>query len=82
MINFFHKLARKYYKSQEIKLMNGKFRHAPRSQWGNDYPIVLVHGFMGSGPDSSYMMGNYFAYALQKNVIDHNKDVYIAVLSP
>lgn len=82
MINFIHKLVRQHYKHQEIKLMNGKFRHTPRSQWANHYPIVLVHGFMGYGPDASYLLGNYFQYAYQKSILNHNEDVYIAVISP
>lgn len=60
MSNFIHKMAHKCYELQEVKLMKGKFTHAPTAHWGNDYPIVLVHGYMGSGPDASWMMGNYF----------------------
>lgn len=39
---------------------------------------------MGFGPDSSYLLGNYFSYALQKEVVAHsyNQDVYIALLGP
>lgn len=62
--------------------MKGKYEHSLETQWGNDYPIVLVHGYAGGGPDSSWIMGNYFQYAVSKNVVGHNKDVYIAVMSP
>jgi hypothetical protein len=44
--------------------MNGKFRHTPVKFWKNNYPFVLVHGFLGYGPDSSRLLGNYFQYAL------------------
>mmetsp|Transcript_1285 Transcript_1285/g.1567 ORF Transcript_1285/g.1567 Transcript_1285/m.1567 type:complete len:106 (+) Transcript_1285:16-333(+) len=61
MLNFLHRLALKLYKYQELKIMKGKYRHIPnQSRWSNDYPIVLVHGYMGYGPDSSYLFGNYF----------------------
>ena len=86
MTNFIHKMALKCYKYQEVKLMNGKFRHAPKAHWSNNYPIVLVHGYMGYGPDQSHLMGNYFQYALKKDVLQaknlYNTDVYIAVISP
>ena len=82
MTNFIHKMARKCYELQEVKIMNGKFEHAPQTRWGNDYPIVLVHGYVGGGPDSSWLIGNYFGYAVSKNVVGHNKDVYVAVMSP
>ena len=82
MANFIHKMVRKCYKLQEDKLMKDKFDHAPASHRGNDYPIVLVHGYMGYGPDASWLLGNYFQYALQENVVGHNQDVFIAVVSP
>lgn len=72
MANFIHKMVRKCYKLQEDKLMKDKFDHAPTSHRGNDYPIVLVHGYMGYGPDASWLLGNYFQYALQENVVGHN----------
>ena len=42
--------------------MNGKYRHMPRHQWKNDYPIILVHGYLGYTPDSTYALRhfNYF----------------------
>jgi len=49
--------------------MNGKFSHTPRSRWRNDYPIILVHGYFGYGPDSSYAFSNYYLYALKKSVV-------------
>lgn len=61
--------------------MNGKYRHLPRELWKNDYPIVLVHGFSGSAPDQSHLLGNYFLYALKNSVQPYN-DVYIAVVTP
>jgi len=82
MANFIHKMVRKCYKLQEDKLMKGKFDHAPTAHRGNDYPIVLVHGYLGYGPDASWLLGNYFQYAVQENVFGHNRDVFIAVVSP
>jgi len=63
-LNFVHKMALKCYHIQEDKLMNGRFRHAPKPKWNNTFPIVLVHGYYGFGPDASLMLGNYFEYAL------------------
>lgn len=60
MVNFVHQMVRKLYKLQQIELFNGRFRHTPHQQWRNDYPIVLVHGYMGYGPDQAPMLGNYF----------------------
>ncbi len=34
----------------------------------NDYPIVLVHGFLGWAPDESPMFGNYFKCADEPTV--------------
>ena len=48
--------------------MHGKYRHLPKDQWRNDYPIVLVHGGFGSVQDQSYLyyfIGTYFLYALK-----------------
>ena len=73
-----------------MKVINGKFKHTPRHKWNNDYPIILVHGYMGYAPDSCFF-GNYFQHALQKNVLlrgsnyredEENKDIYIALISP
>jgi hypothetical protein len=61
--------------------LNGRFRHIPRELWRNDYPIVLVHGFAGSAPDQSSIMGAYFMYALKASVQPYN-DVYMAVVTP
>lgn len=64
-------------------MMNGKFRHTPSAKWRNKFPIVLVHGYYGYGPDSSTMLGNYFEYALRTQVAKHfEEDLYIAVVSP
>ena len=64
VINFVHKMALKCYEYQEKKLMNGKFKDAPPNKWRNKFPIVLVHGYFGYGPDASWILGNYFEYAL------------------
>lgn len=70
MINFVHKIVQKIYRFQELYVMNGKFRHMPRHHWKNDYPIILVHGYLGYVPDSSFLVEkrNYFQFALEKNV--------------
>ena len=63
--------------------MRGKFDEAPMGKWRNRHSIVLVHGYFGYGPDASWVLGNYFEYALQKEVIkNHEEDVYIASISP
>lgn len=63
--------------------MNGKFKNTPAIKWNNKFPIVLVHGYYGFGPDASAMLGNYFEYALRESVCKHHEeDVYIAVISP
>ena len=63
--------------------MNGRFRSSPASSWKNNFPIVLVHGYFGYGPDASFILGNYFEYAFQKQVAKHHEgDIYIAVISP
>lgn len=31
--------------------------------WGNDYPIILVHGYCGSTMDENWILGGYFHYA-------------------
>ena len=45
---------------------------------------MLVHGYLGYGPDQSKIMDNYFYYALENEVINQNyiKDIYVAVMSP
>ena len=45
-----------------------KFHNTPKSKRRNDYPIILIHGLFGYGPDASYSFANYFDYALGKNV--------------
>ena len=63
--------------------MNGKFKNLPPQLWKNKFPIVLVHGFFGYGPDAYPLLGNYFEYAMGKHVLkNHQGDVYIAVVSP
>ena len=81
MTNFINKMVMKIYRQQVLHVMNGKYRHAPKQQWRNNYPIVLVHGYQGFGPDASYLFGNYFLYALKKNV-QNNNDVYVEVTAP
>ena len=83
MLGSVHKMAVKCYEYQESQMMNGKFRHTPSAKWRNKFPIVLVHGYYGYGPDSSTMLGNYFEYALRTQVAKHfEEDLYIAVVSP
>lgn len=85
MTNFIRKLAKKVYRHQNFKVMNGKYKHTPQSHWKNNYPIVLVHGYCGYAPDSCWIFSNYFLHALRTNVQsskDVNKDIYIAVVSP
>lgn len=69
------------YKFKEYQTMNGKYRHLPREAWRNDFPIVLVHGYAGSAPDQSWLLGNYFLYALKESVQPY-WDVYVAVVNP
>ena len=60
-----------------------KFDHLPKELWKNDYPIILVHGFMGSGPDSVLPMTQYFHHAVQTEVLKENEGmVFIAAVSP
>jgi hypothetical protein len=83
MLGSIHKMSIKCYEYQENKLMNGKFKNAPVAKWKNKFPIVLVHGYYGYGPDASAMLGNYFEFALREKVKKyHEGDIYIAVVSP
>ena len=68
MANLITKVVFFYYKIKVNQVMNGKYRHLPRELWKNDYPIVLVHGFSGSAPDQSHLLGKYFLYALKNSV--------------
>ena len=81
MTNLIYKVAMSLYKFQALQTMNGRFRHLPRELWRNDFPIVLVHGFAGSAPDQSKLLGNYFLYALKQSVQPY-WDVYVAVVNP
>ena len=90
LTNFIHTLVRKVYRHQQLEVSNGRYYHAPKSTWGNDYPIVLVHGYFGTHPDAS-TLGNYFTHAMSKYVLKRGfnyrqdcyfKDVFIASVSP
>jgi triacylglycerol lipase len=43
-----------------------------REHWKNDYPVVLVHGFMGWGPDESQILGDYFNYSSRTEIQGEN----------
>ena len=51
MANLIFKIGIVYYKFKTYQMLNGKYLHIPKSNWKNDYPIVLVHGFGGGAPD-------------------------------
>ena len=81
MTNLIYKVGMAMYKLKEYQTMNGIYRHLPRELWRNDFPIVLVHGYGGSAPDQSRLLGNYFLYALKESVQPY-WDVYVAVVNP
>ena len=74
------KKARQFKQSKNKPQMVG-FDHLPRSQWKNDYPIVLVHGFLGWVPDESDFWGDYFKY-LSDPKVQRSHDVYQTDLGP
>jgi hypothetical protein len=51
MLNFVYKVAFSIYRFQKQIVMNGKYRYINKKTWRNKYPIVLVHGYMGSAQD-------------------------------
>jgi len=57
------------------------YDHLPRSQWTNDYPIVLVHGFCGWTPDESPAFGDYWKYLSDPIITKHHK-LYQVDLGP
>lgn len=63
--NFMYKVIHAIYRFQKQIVMNGWYRHASKAHWKNKYPIVLVAGYLGSAQDQSWLMGNYFYYALR-----------------
>jgi hypothetical protein len=46
----------------------GGYEPLRKSQWKNDYPIVLVHGFGGFTADESPLFGNYWRMADNPNI--------------
>lgn len=65
--NLIYKIVMIIYRWRKQAAMNGKYRYLPKDLWRNQYPIVLVHGFAGSAEDQSYLMGNYFEYAVKSS---------------
>ena len=45
---------------QTILFLGGGYAMVLKNKWNNEYPIILVHGYMGYAPDSSYFFANYF----------------------
>ena len=80
IFNLIYKMSLSMYRFQKQMVMNGKYRYLPKENWKNWYPIVLVHGFAGSAQDQSYLMGNYFEYAIKSSL--PYDDVYVAVINP
>ena len=62
------KKARQFRQSKNKPHMVG-FDHLPKSQWKNDYPVVLVHGFLGWVPDESELWGDYWKYLSDPKVL-------------
>ena len=60
----------------------GGYDSSKRSEWKNNYPIVLVHGFCGWAPDEAPLFGDYFKTASDGRVASGNLDLYQADLHP
>ena len=74
------KKARQFRQSKNRPEMIG-YDHLPRSQWKNNYPIVLVHGFAGWAPDEGPIWGDYWKYMSDPIVSKHHR-CYQADLGP
>ena len=46
----------------------------------NDYPIIVIFGFMGYVPDQTMLQEEYFAFANSNNY--ENRNIYIASMGP
>lgn len=75
------KKARLYRQSSRSSDWNRGYDHLPQSEWSNDYPIVLVHGYAGWAPDEGPFWGDYWSYLSQPEVVKHHK-VYQADVGP
>eukprot|EP00347_Sterkiella_histriomuscorum_P013798 403363324 len=82
LIDCFIKACKNLYKKKRAQLLS-KHRHIPKSDWRNNCPIILVHGFAGQTTDKNYLFRGYFHNSFKADICgDNNQELYEADVSP
>ena len=81
IVNLYERKKARLYRQARQSYKNRSYDHLPPSQWSNQYPIVLVHGFAGWAPDEGPIFGDYWSYFSDPEVIRNHK-VYQADVGP
>ena len=79
-LNIIVNMIRKIQKNKAIKELTENRNYLPPNKIKNDYPIIVIFGFMGYVPDQTMLQEEYFAFANSNNY--ENRNIYIASMGP